>query len=63
MASANICDRCGKLIPNEELFLGLRKHKGYSVTVNPMLNMFDSIKQYDLCVDCVGELRQWLKKE
>lgn len=63
MATANICDRCGKVIPNETSLFGFIKDKGYGVLFTPLAGLNGGTVKYDLCLDCSKEFKKWVKKE
>ena len=54
MATKLICDRCGAEIDpkSSATYAGMRKHKNDR-----------NVTDYELCVSCAHELREWFKGE
>ena len=64
MATKLICDRCGAEInPKSSVtYAGMRKRKN-DINDNDVIAAVVAAHDYELCVSCAHELREWLNCE
>ena len=66
MARAKNCDRCGTLYEHydgSEVFKDSEKANGVILIDRDLNNSYFGRKSYDLCIDCMRTLEEFIKNE